>query len=410
MLRRFLRPPPSPPLKNLLNKHIHNMQFETLAIRLQTERSQHREHSTPIYPTSSFVFDDAEQMRALFADEQEGNIYSRFTNPSVREFEEKMAALEGTEDAFATASGMSAVFASFMAFLDQGDHLLCSRAVFGSTHTIVSYYLPKWGIEADFVDARHPESWQSLVRPNTRMLFLETPTNPGLDVIDLAFAGEFCKQNGLLLNVDNCFATPYLQQPRSFGAHLITHSATKYIDGQGRVLGGVVCGEQDLVNEVRKFCRSTGPALSPFNAWILSKSLETLAVRLDRHCENAEQLARHLEKHAQVERVIYPFLDSHPGHAIARRQMKKGGGLVAFEIKGGVAAGRQFLDKLQMCSLSANLGDTRTIVTHPASTTHAKLSREARAAAGITDGLIRISVGLEHMEDILGDLEQAIIA
>lgn len=384
------------------------MHFETRAIRIQTERSQHREHSTPIFPTSSFVFEDAEQMRAMFADEQEGNIYSRFTNPSVREFEEKMAALEGTEDAFAVASGMAAVFASFMAFLDQGDHILCSRAVFGSTHTIVSHYLPKWGIEADFVDSRHPASWQNLVRPNTRMLFLETPTNPGLDIVDLEFAGEFCRKNQLILNVDNCFATPYLQQPVRFGARIVTHSATKYIDGQGRVLGGVVCGEKDLVAAVRKFCRSTGPSLSPFNAWVLSKSLETLAVRMDRHCENAEKLANELERHPKIERVIYPFLNSHPDHEIARRQMKKGGGLVAFEIRGGVAAGRQFLDSLKMCSLSANLGDTRTIATHPASTTHAKLTPEARAAAGITDGLIRISVGLEHIEDILEDLNQAI--
>jgi len=384
------------------------MQFETQAIRLQTERTQHREHSTPIFPTSSFVFDDAEQMRALFADELEGNIYSRFTNPGVREFEEKMAALEGSEDAFATATGMAAVFASFMAFLNAGDHLLSTRAVFGSTHTVVGQFLPRWDIQTDFVDGRNPESWQALLRPNTKMLFLETPTNPGLDVIDLAFAGEFCRKNNLILNVDNCFATPYLQQPAKFGAHIVTHSATKYIDGQGRVLGGVVCGEKDLVAEVRKFCRSTGPSLSPFNAWVLSKSLETLAVRLDRHCENAEILARHLETLPQVERVIYPFLNSHPDHEIARRQMKKGGGLVAFEIRGGVAAGRQFLDKLNMFSLSANLGDTRTIATHPASTTHAKLTPEARAAAGITDGLIRISVGLEHMDDILGDLNQAI--
>ena len=384
------------------------MNFETQAIRIQTERTQHREHSTPIFPTSSFVFDDAEQMRALFADEQEGNIYSRFTNPGVREFEEKMAALEGTEDAFATATGMAAVFASFMAFLNAGDHLLSTRAVFGSTHTVVGQFLPRWGIETDFVDGRNPESWQALLRPNTKMLFLETPTNPGLDVIDLAFAGEFCRKNNLILNVDNCFATPYLQQPAQFGAHIVTHSATKYIDGQGRVLGGVVCGQKNLVAEVRKFCRSTGPSLSPFNAWVLSKSLETLAVRLDRHCENAELLARHLETLPQVERVIYPFLNSHPDHEIARRQMKKGGGLVAFEIRGGVAAGRQFLDKLKMFSLSANLGDTRTIATHPASTTHARLTPEARAAAGITDGLIRISVGLEHMDDILGDLNQAI--
>lgn len=383
------------------------MHFETLAIRLQTERTQHREHSTPIFPTSSFVFDDAEQMRSLFADEQEGNIYSRFTNPSVREFEEKMAALEGTEDAFATATGMAAVFASLMAFMGEGDHLLCSQAVFGSTHTICNYYLPKWGIQTTFIDGNRPESWQDHLRPNTRMLLLETPTNPGLDVIDLAFAGEFCKQNGLLLNVDNCFATPYLQQPARYGAQIITHSATKFLDGQGRVLGGVVCGTRDLVAEVRKFCRSTGPALSPFNAWVLSKSLETLAVRLDRHCENAEKLADFLSAHSQVERVIYPFLKSHPDYDLARRQMKKGGGLVAFDIRGGLPAGRRFLDRLKMCSLSANLGDTRSIVTHPASTTHAKLSQEARAAAGIGDGLIRISVGLEHWEDIRADLEQA---
>ena len=384
------------------------MNFETLAIRLQTERTQHREHSTPIFPTSSFVFEDAEQMRAMFADEQEGNIYSRFTNPSVREFEAKMAALEGTEDAFATATGMAAVFASFMAFLNAGDHLLSTRAVFGSTHTVVGQFLPRWGISTDFVDGRNPESWQSLLRPNTRMLFLETPTNPGLDVIDLEFAGEFCRKNGLILNVDNCFATPYLQQPARYGAQIVTHSATKYIDGQGRVLGGVVCGEKNLIAEVRKFCRSTGPSLSPFNAWVLSKSLETLAIRMDRHCQSAELLSRHLENHPQVERVIYPFSDSHPDHEIARRQMKKGGGLVAFEIKGGLPAGRQFLDRLKMFSLSANLGDTRTIATHPASTTHAKLTPEARAAAGITEGLIRISVGLEHMDDILEDLNQAI--
>jgi O-succinylhomoserine sulfhydrylase len=385
------------------------MHFETLAIRLQTERTQHREHSTPLFPTSSFVFDDAEQMRALFADEKEGNIYSRFTNPSVREFEEKMAALEGTDDAFATASGMAAVFASFMAFLGKGDHLLCSRAVFGSTHTICNAYLPKWGIETTFIDGSRPDTWHQYLRPTTRMLFLETPTNPGLEVVDLAFAGDFCQKNGLLLNVDNCFATPYLQQPLRYGAQLITHSATKFLDGQGRVLGGVVCGTRDLVAEVRKFCRSAGPALSPFNAWILSKSLETLAVRMDRHCENAEQIATFLAAHPKVEKVVYPFHESHPDHALARRQMKKGGGLVAFEIKGGIAAGRRFLDRLKMCSLSANLGDTRTIVTHPASTTHAKLSAEARADAGIGDGLIRISVGLEHREDIQSDLEQAFL-
>ncbi len=384
------------------------MNFETQAIRLQTERSQHREHSTPIFPTSSFVFEDAEQMRALFADEQEGNIYSRFTNPTVREFEEKIAKLEGVDDAFATATGMAAVYASFMALLQKGDHLICSRAVFGSTHTIVGQFLPKWGIETTLIDPSRPENWQAALRPNTRMIFLETPTNPGLELVDLEFAGKFAHENGLILNVDNCFATPYLQQPARWGAHIITHSATKFIDGQGRVLGGIICGQRDLIAEVRKFCRSTGPTLSPFNAWVLSKSLETLAVRMDRHCDNAVQVADYLEKHPAVERVIYPFSPTHPDYNTAKKQMKKGGGLVAFEVKGGIAAGRRFLDKLKMLSLSANLGDTRSIATHPASTTHARLTPEARQEAGITDGLIRISVGLEDVNDILQDIGQAL--
>ncbi len=383
------------------------MNFETLAIRLQTSRSQHREHSTPIFPTSSFVFDDAEQMRALFADELEGNIYSRFTNPSVREFEEKMAALEGMEDAVATATGMAAVFASWMAFLKSGDHLLSSKAIFGSSYTIITQYLPRWGISFDWLDA-NPERWQQQLRPNTKMLFLETPSNPGLDIIDLELAGRFAKANSLILNVDNCFATPYLQQPVRFGADLVTHSATKYIDGQGRVLGGLVVGSIALIAEVRKFCRSTGPSLSPFNAWILSKSLETLAVRLDRHCENALSLAHFLEKHPQVSKVTYPFLDTHPACDIAKKQMKKGGGLVCFEVHGGLEQGRRFLDSIEMLSLSANLGDTRSIATHPASTTHAKLTEEARREVGITNGLIRISAGLEHIDDIVADIDNAL--
>ncbi|MEZ4959674.1 MAG: O-succinylhomoserine sulfhydrylase [Saprospiraceae bacterium] len=384
------------------------MNFETLAIRLQTDRTQHREHSTPIFPTSSFVFDDAEQMRSMFADEMEGNIYSRFTNPSVREFEEKMAALEGMEDAFAMATGMAAVFASFMAFLKSGDHLLASRAVFGSTYTVITQFLPRWGITFDWLNGASPENWQQAVKPNTKMLFLETPSNPGLDIIDLDFAGKFAKDNHLIFNVDNCFATPYLQQPVKFGADLITHSATKFIDGQGRVLGGVVVGNKEQIAEVRKFCRSTGPSLSPFNAWVLSKSLETLAVRLDRHCENALALAHFLQKHEQVGKVTYPFLDTHPTCDIAKRQMKKGGGLVTFEVKGGLEQGRKFLDAIAMCSLSANLGDTRTIVTHPASTTHAKLTEEARQETGITNGLIRVSVGLEHIDDIVEDIDKAL--
>ena len=384
------------------------MKFETKAIRLQTERTRHREHATPIFPTSSFVFEDAEQMRSLFAGEAEGNIYSRFTNPTVREFEEKIAALEGTEDAYATASGMSAVFASFMAFLKKGDHILASRAVFGSSYSVITNWLTEWGIESDFVAPDAPEIWDDKVRPTTKMLFVETPSNPGLDIVDLEKAGAFCRKHNLLFNTDNCFATPYLQQPARWGADLISHSATKFIDGQGRVLGGVVAGSKEHIAEVRRFCRSTGPALSPFNAWVLSKSLETLAVRMDRHCANAAALAEYLPTLTQVVRVNYPFSDSHPAVVIARKQMSQGGGLVTFEIKGGLERGIRFLNAVKMCSLSANLGDTRTIVTHPASTTHAKVPPEARAAVGITDGLIRVSVGLEHIEDIKADLKQAL--
>ncbi|MEK7254315.1 MAG: PLP-dependent transferase [Bacteroidota bacterium] len=385
------------------------MKFETIAIRLQTERSQHREHSTPIFPTSSFVFDDAEQMRSLFADEQEGNIYSRFTNPNCREFEQKMAALEGVDDAVSTASGMAAVVASMLAWLKTGDHLLSTKAIFGATHTVLTKWLPRWGIEVNWLDGSMPETWQAAVRPNTKMLFLETPSNPGLDIIDLEVAGRFAKSNNLIFNVDNCFATPYLQQPARFGANLITHSGTKFLDGQGRVLGGVVAGNWELVAEVRNFCRSTGPALSPFNAWLLSKSLETLAVRLDRHCENALALAHFLQNHEQVAKVTYPFLDSHPASAIAKRQMKSGGGLVTFEVKGGLEQGRRFLDSLKMLSLTANLGDTRTIATHPASTTHAKMPEATRLEAGIGNGLIRISAGLEHIDDIIEDIDQALL-
>jgi O-succinylhomoserine sulfhydrylase len=384
------------------------MKFETLAIRIQTALSAEKEHSTPMFLTSSFVFDDAAQMRAVFADEEEGNIYSRFTNPNCTEFENKIAALEGTEDAVATASGMAAIFASFMALLKTGDHLISSRAVFGSTHTILTQYLPKWGIEVTQVDPVDQNTWHEAVRPTTKMFFIETPSNPGLDIIDMESAKSFCVKNNLILNVDNCFATPYLQQPALWGADLITHSATKYMDGQGRVVGGIVAGRKELITEIKKLCRSTGPALSPFNAWILSKSLETLAVRMDRHCDNAERLAAFLQQHPLVKNVRYPFLETHPAVATARKQMKRGGGLVTFEIISGISGGTRFLNALKMLSLTANLGDTRSIATHPASTTHAKLTSDARALAGISDGLIRISAGLEHIDDIIQDIDQAL--
>lgn len=383
-------------------------QFETIAIRTQNERTQNNEHSTPLYLTSSFVFDDAEQMRGAFAEENDSNIYSRFSNPNTDEFIEKVRLMEGAEAGFATASGMAAVFAGFMALLESGDHILSANAVFGSTHTLLTKYLPKWGITHTYAPITEPESWEQLIQPNTKLIFVETPSNPGLDIIDLEWLGNFAKQHNVILIVDNCFATPYLQRPIEFGADLVIHSATKYIDGQGRTLGGIVVGRQELINKIYVFARNSGPALSPFNAWILSKSLETLAVRMDRHCDNALKIAEFLEQHPAVEWVKYPGLPSHPQHAIAQKQMKAGGGIIAFSLRGGLEKGRTFLNALNMCSLTANLGDTRTIVTHPASTTHSKLSETERFSVGITDGLVRISAGLEHHTDIINDISQAL--
>jgi O-succinylhomoserine sulfhydrylase len=385
------------------------MRPESQAIRIQTERTQEKEHSTPLFLTSSFVFDNAEEMRAAFADEKDANIYSRFSNPNVTEFEQKLAALEGTEDCFATSSGMSAITASFLSFLKSGDHLLACSSIFGSTHTVITKYLTRWGIEYSYVDISKPETWEAQIRPNTKMIFAETPTNPGLDLIDLEWLGQLARKHKVILNIDNCFATPALQQPAKFGADLVTHSATKFIDGQGRVMGGAVCGRKDLVKEVYLFCRATGPSLSPFNAWVLSKSLETLHVRMERHSENALKLAGLLEHHPSVKSVKYPWLLSHPQYEIARKQMSGGGGIVTFELKGGLEQGRKFLDNIKMCSLTANLGDTRTTVTHPASTTHTKLTEAERLATGITPGLVRISVGLEHITDIVSDIEQALL-
>lgn len=382
--------------------------FETDAIRSQHERSQHREHSVPLYLTSSFVFDDAEQARALFADEVPGNIYTRFSNPNTTEFINKLCLLEGTEDGIATASGMAAMFISMAALLKSGDHVLASRSVFGSTHQILTIIFPRFGITHSYADISDaPEKWEEKILPNTRMIFVETPSNPALDIIDLEWLGRLAKKRNIILNVDNCFTTPYLQNPAKWGADLVTHSATKFIDGQGRVIGGAVLGTKALIKEVRFFARHTGPSMSPFNAWILSKSLETLAVRMDRHCENALTLAKHLEAHPDVLLVKYPFLSSHPQYALAKKQMKLGGGVVTFEIKGGIERGRKFLNSLKMISHSANLGDTRTIATHPASTTHSKLTDAERAAVGITPGLIRVSVGLENIQDVIMDIEQA---
>lgn len=382
--------------------------FETQAIRGQLERTQYLEHSVPLYLTSSFVFEDAEDMRASFADEKERNIYSRYSNPNTIEFINKVCQMEGAETGFAFASGMAAVYSTFAALLKSGDHIVSASSVFGATHSLFVNYFPKWNIETTYFDINAPETIESCIQPNTKILFAESPTNPAVDIIDLELLRKIAKKHNLILIIDNCFATPYIQQPIKWGADLVIHSATKLMDGQGRVLGGITVGRADLIKDIYLFSRLTGPTLSPFNAWVLSKSLETLAVRLEKHCENALKVAEFLENHPQVNKVKYPFLKSHPQYAIAQKQMKLGGNIVAFEIKGGIEAGRAFLDKIKLCSLSPNLGDTRTIVTHPASTTHSKLSVEERLAVSITDGLVRVSVGLETVADVIADLEQAL--
>jgi len=385
-----------------------NYLFETEAIRTQMERSSFAEHSTPLHLTSSFVFEDAEEMRASFAEEKERNIYSRFSNPNTSEFVQKVAQMEGAEDGVSFASGMGAVFATFATFLNAGDHLISARAVFGSTHSLFTKYFPKWNIETSYFAVDKLDAVEDLIQENTRCIYVESPTNPGVDILDLEALGKIAKKHKLLFIVDNCFATPYLQTPIQFGADLVIHSATKLMDGQGRVLGGITVGKKDLIRELYLFARNTGASFSPFNAWVLSKSLETLSVRVDRHCENALALAQKLEQLEEINWVKYPFLPSHPQYKLTQKQMKQGGTIVSFELKGGVEAGRNFINKIQLCSLSANLGDSRTIVTHPASTTHSKLSTADQLAVGITGGMIRLSVGLEHQEDIWNDLKQAI--
>ena len=381
---------------------------ETLAIRAQVATSAEREHSVPLYLTSSFVFDSAEQARALFADEVPGNIYSRYSNPNADEFVRKLCLLEGAEDGIATATGMAAVHVAMASLLKAGDHVVAARSLFGSTHQILTRLFPRFGIAHSYADIADPASFERLIAPNTRLIFVETPSNPGLELIDLEWLGRLATSRGIPLVVDNCFATPVLQRPIPLGADLVVHSATKYIDGQGRTLGGAIVGRKDLVAEARFYARHTGPALSPFNAWVLSKSLETLAVRMERHCAGALALATHLQARADLEEVRYPFLASHPHEAIARRQMSRGGGIVVLVVRGGLERARRFLDAVELVSHSPNLGDTRSIVTHPASTTHARLTEDERRAVGIVPGLVRISVGLEHIGDIVADVEQAL--
>ena len=381
---------------------------ETQAIRLQYERTENNEHSVPLYLTSSYVFDDAEDMRSQFAEEKDGHVYSRYANPNVDEFIQKLAALEGSESGWATATGMAAVFSFFGAVLESGDHVVSSRSVFGSTHKLFTEIFPKWGIRTTYVDFDDYEGFEAAIQLNTKILYVETPSNPALDIIDLERLAALAQKHDLIFAVDNCFATPYLQQPLRHGAHVSIHSATKYIDGQGRTLGGAILASEEIIAKVKSFARHSGPAMSPFNAWILSKSLETLHVRMDRHCENALEIAKRLEKNDAVHSVKYPFLPSHPHFEIARKQMKLGGGIVTFQLKSGLVGGRRFLNALKMFSLTANLGDVRSIATHPASTTHSKLTPEQRVDVGISDGLVRLSIGLEHVDDIWKDIENAL--
>lgn len=384
------------------------MRKETIAIRSQSERSQFQEHSTPLYLTSSFVFEDAEDMRAQFTEEKEGLIYSRYANPNVEEFCSKMALLEGAEKGWATATGMAAVFTTFASLLSAGDHVVSCRSIFGSTHKLFTEIFPKWNIQSTYVDYNDYNGFETAIQSSTKLVYVETPSNPSLAIVDLERLSAICKRKGVLLVVDNCFATPVIQRPIEFGADIVIHSATKYIDGQGRTMGGVILASQEIISLIKNFARHSGPALSPFNAWVLSKSLETLHLRMEKHSSNALEIAKRLELHASVKSVSYPFLESHAEYQIARKQMDFGGGIVSFEINGGLEKGKQFLDTLQLFSLTANLGDTRSIATHPASTTHSKLTVEQRLEVGISDGLIRLSIGLEHIEDVWEDLEKAL--
>lgn len=382
--------------------------FETKAIRTQLPKTQQREHSVPLFLTSSFTFESAEQGAAIFKGEEEGNLYSRFSNPNTNEFINKLCLLENCEKGVATASGMAAIYVTFATHLQQGDHIVASKNIFGNAMYIIKEYLPKMGVSYTLVEVDKAEEWEQAIKSNTKLLYVETPANPTLKLADLSFLNKLCKANNVLFVVDNCFASPYLQQPANFGADLVIHSATKFIDGQGRVLGGAIIGKVKPATACYDFVRRTGASLSPFNAWVLSKSLETLAVRMDRHCDNALSVAKYLKNHSYINKVNYPFLNSFPQYKLAKKQMMKGGGLVAFEINGGTTEGQQFLNALKLYSLTGNLGDCRSIATHPASTTHSKLNKAEQLNVDVTPSLIRLSVGLEHIDDLLQDLEQAL--
>ncbi len=384
--------------------------LETLAVRAGTHRSQFNEHSEAMYLTSSFVFDSAAQAADRFSGQEPGNIYSRFTNPTVTAFQERLAALEGAEFCVATSSGMSAILACTMGLLSAGDHIIASRSIFGTTVQLFGNILKRFGLDTTFVSLTDVDEWRAAVKPNTKLLFVETPSNPLTEVCDIAALGVIAKQAGAWLAVDNCFCTPMLQRPLELGADIVIHSATKYLDGQGRVLGGAVLGSKTLMEGVYGFLRTAGPTLSAFNAWVILKGLETLKIRMEAHSRNAHELAQWLEAQPQVERVYYPGLASHPQHALAMRQQASGGGILSFDVKGGKDAAWRVVDATRMLSITANLGDTKTTITHPATTTHSRVTPEARAAAGISDGLLRVAVGLESVRDIQNDLARGLQA
>lgn len=383
---------------------------ETLGVRAGSAHSEFGENSEAIFLTSSFVFDSAAQAAARFGGQEPGNIYSRFTNPTVTMFQDKLAALEGAEFCVATSSGMSAILACVMGICSAGDHVVASRSIFGTTVQLFGNILKRWGLEVTFVSLTDEAEWASAVQPNTKLFFVETPSNPLTEVCDISLLAALAHQSGALLAVDNCFCSPALQKPIALGADIIIHSATKYIDGQGRCLGGAVLGKKEVMEPVYGFLRTAGPTMSAFNAWVFLKGLETLSLRMEAHSRNALALAQWLESQPQVARVYYPGLPSHPQHALAMQQQKTGGGIVSFDLKGGKEAAWKLIDSTRMLSITANLGDAKSTITHPATTTHSRVTPEARAAAGIGDGLVRVAAGLEHIDDITADLERGLYA
>jgi O-succinylhomoserine sulfhydrylase len=383
--------------------------FETLAVRAGTQRSQFNEHSEAMYLTSSFVFDDAAEAARRFSGEEEGMVYSRYTNPTVQMLETRLAALEGAESCVSTASGMSAILAAVMSLMKTGEHIVASRSVFGATIQLFNNILQRFGVDTTFVEPTQLDHWTSAIRPNTRLLFVETPSNPLTEVVDIRALSDVAHEAGALLAVDNCFCTPALQRPIEHGADVVIHSATKYLDGQGRVLGGAVLGRRDVIRApLTSFLRSAGPVLSPFNAWVILKGLETLKLRMDAHCQAAHEIAAWLEQHPQVSRVFYPGLESHPQHQLAMRQQSAAGGIISFVVDGGRDAAWKVVDATRLISITANFGDAKSTITHPASTTHGKLSADVRSAAGISEGLLRIAVGLEAVDDLKADLDRGL--